>query len=55
MNSSMNMTTPTPQTTSTPRVRIAIVFHSGYGHTARQAQAVKEGVAQVEGTESPSS
>lgn len=51
MNSSMNMTTPTPQTTSTPGVRIAIVFHSGYGHTARQAQAVKEGVAQVEGTE----
>lgn len=29
--------------------RIAIVYHSGYGHTARQAAAVKEGVEQVAG------
>lgn len=29
--------------------RIAIVYHSGYGHTARQAAAVKEGVELVEG------
>jgi multimeric flavodoxin WrbA len=25
-------------------VRVAIVYHSGYGHTARQAEAVKAGV-----------
>lgn len=29
--------------------RIAIVFHSGYGHTARQAEAVKEGIEQADG------
>lgn len=29
--------------------RIAIVYHSGYGHTRRQADAVKAGVEQVEG------
>ncbi len=27
--------------------RIAIVYHSGYGHTARQAQAVKAGIDRV--------
>lgn len=31
--------------------RIAIVYHSGYGHTARQAEAVKCGVEEVEGAE----
>lgn len=31
--------------------RIAIVYHSGYGHTARMAQAVQRGVEQVEGAE----
>lgn len=31
--------------------RIAIVYHSGYGHTARQAAAVGEGVRQVAGAE----
>jgi NAD(P)H dehydrogenase (quinone) len=31
--------------------RIAIVYHSGYGHTARQAEAVKQGVKQLPGTE----
>jgi multimeric flavodoxin WrbA len=31
--------------------RIAIVYHSGYGHTQRQAEAVKEGVERVEGAE----
>ncbi len=31
--------------------RIAIVYHSGYGHTRRQAEAVKSGVEQVEGAE----
>jgi multimeric flavodoxin WrbA len=30
-----------------PSTRIAIVYHSGYGHTARQAEAVKAGVEQV--------
>jgi len=32
-------------------VRIAIVFHSGFGHTARQAAAVAAGVGQVRGAE----
>lgn len=31
--------------------RIAIVFHSGYGHTAQQAKAVHAGAASVEGIE----
>jgi multimeric flavodoxin WrbA len=31
--------------------RIAIVYHSAYGHTRRQAEAVKAGVEQVEGVE----
>ncbi len=33
------------------RTRIAIVYHSGYGHTGRQAEAVKAGVEQVDGAE----
>ncbi len=32
-------------------MRIAIVFHSGYGHTARQAEAVAAGVRLVDSTE----
>lgn len=28
---------------------IAIVYHSGYGHTKKQAEAVHKGVSQVEG------
>lgn len=32
-----------------PTVRIAVVFHSGYGHTAKQAQAVAGGAADVPG------
>lgn len=31
--------------------RIAVVYHSGYGHTQRQAEAVAFGVAQVEGVQ----
>jgi NAD(P)H dehydrogenase (quinone) len=31
--------------------RIAIVYHSGYGHTARQAEAVKAGAEDVAGVE----
>lgn len=29
---------------------VAIVFHSGYGHTARQAEAVRRGVEKVQGS-----
>ena len=31
--------------------RVAVVFHSGYGHTARQAEAVAEGAAEVADTQ----
>lgn len=31
--------------------KIAIVFHSGYGHTARQAEAILAGVAAISGVE----
>jgi len=34
-----------------PFARIAIVFHSGWGHTARLAEAVGTGVGEVEGAE----
>ena len=29
--------------------KIAVVFHSGYGHTAKQAEAVHAGAAAVPG------
>ncbi len=32
-------------------ILIAVVYHSGYGHTARQAEAVKAGIEQVAGVE----
>lgn len=32
-------------------IRIAIIYHSGYGHTGRQARAVKSGVEKVEGVD----
>lgn len=32
-------------------IRVAIVYHSGYGHTERQAEAVREGVGLVPGAE----
>lgn len=32
-------------------VRVAVVYHSGYGHTKRQAESVAEGAAQVANTE----
>jgi multimeric flavodoxin WrbA len=35
-----------------PAVRVAVVFHSGYGHTARQAEAVAAGAAAVAGVAS---
>jgi NAD(P)H dehydrogenase (quinone) len=31
--------------------KVAIVFFSGYGHTARQAEAIREGAASVPGVE----
>jgi multimeric flavodoxin WrbA len=34
----------------TTTARVAIAYHSGYGHTARQAEAVAEGAATVPGT-----
>lgn len=32
-------------------VKVCVVYHSGFGHTAKQAEAVAEGAGQVEGTE----
>jgi NAD(P)H dehydrogenase (quinone) len=34
-----------------PYIRVAIVYHTGYGHTGRQAEAVKSGVDRVKGAE----
>ncbi|WP_371918988.1 flavodoxin family protein [Pseudomonas sp. B28(2017)] len=31
--------------------RVAVVYHSGYGHTAKQAEAVAKGAGSVAGTE----
>ena len=31
------------------QVTVAVVYHSGYGHTARQAEAVRRGVETVPG------
>jgi len=31
--------------------RVCVVYHSGYGHTARQAEAVVEGARQVDGVD----
>ena len=31
--------------------KIAVVFHSGYGHTAKQAKAIEEGAASVAGAD----
>ena len=36
--------------TSTAPATVAIVYHSGYGHTERQAQAVADGARSVDGT-----
>ncbi|WP_042879785.1 flavodoxin family protein [Cupriavidus necator] len=38
--------------TTTQLTRVAIVYHSGYGHTAKQAQAVSRGAGSVAGAES---
>jgi len=34
-----------------PNIRVAVVFHSGYGHTARQAAAVAQGAGAIPGVE----
>lgn len=34
-----------------PTTHVAIVYHSGFGHTARQAEAVARGAASVTGTD----
>ncbi|WP_158807848.1 flavodoxin family protein [Beijerinckia sp. L45] len=31
-------------------IEVAVVYHSGYGHTAKQAEAVSKGAASVEGS-----
>lgn len=36
---------------STPTIHVAIAYHSGFGHTARQAEAVARGAASVSGVE----
>ena len=33
------------------KIRVAVVYHSGYGHTERQAQAVARGAGEVSHTE----
>jgi len=33
-----------------PTIRVAVAYHSGYGHTGRQAEAVAAGAADVPGT-----
>lgn len=32
-------------------IRVAVVYHSAYGHTARQAEAVRAGAGEVDGVE----
>ena len=45
------MIAPFTDRRSTLKIHIVVVYHSGYGHTARQAKAVMEGASQVGGTE----
>ena len=45
----MTETTRLPTLPAEP-VRIAVAFHSGYGHTARQAEAVADGAGSAPGT-----
>ncbi len=37
---------------STTPIRVAVVYHSGYGHTQKPAEAVAQGAASVAGSES---
>lgn len=45
-------TDTTPDIAAADPVRVAVVFHSGYGHTRVQAEAVHRGAAQVPGATS---
>ncbi|RCS21826.1 flavodoxin family protein [Phyllobacterium salinisoli] len=38
-----------PPPAISPPTRVAIVYHSGYGHTGRQAEAIKTGVEEIGG------
>jgi NAD(P)H dehydrogenase (quinone) len=38
-------------TMSTPTIRVAIAYHSGFGHTGKQAEAVARGAASVSGVQ----
>jgi multimeric flavodoxin WrbA len=40
---------PDPDALSSPAVHVAVAYHSGYGHTARQAAAVAHGAGEVPG------
>lgn len=42
-------TAPSDRDAASPPLNVAIVYHTGYGHTRRQAEAVAAGVAQVGG------
>lgn len=37
--------------TNGPHIRVAVAYHSGFGHTAKQAEAVAAGARSVPGTE----
>jgi multimeric flavodoxin WrbA len=38
-----------PLNTAAIPVKVAVIFHSGFGHTARQAEAVRRGIERVAG------
>jgi multimeric flavodoxin WrbA len=43
---------PSQESPMRPLIQVAIVYHSGYGHTQKQAEAVASGAASVPGTTS---
>jgi NAD(P)H dehydrogenase (quinone) len=45
------LSTPAGSGPAEPKIRVAVAYHSGYGHTAKQAEAVARGAADVAGTE----
>ena len=47
----MNPTNEAQRPSETDRLRLVVAYHSGYGHTARQAEAVARGAAGVPGTD----
>lgn len=48
--STSSPTTPRSTAGGDAQVRVAVVFHSGFGHTARQAEAVARGAGSLPGT-----